>query len=426
MNGIPIPSKAAEPILDILRVYIDESAALWEVRSRLVKDPHVTLHSLGRHDQRLAAHLDGLAVAGEEGWPLCIEALKSPSDGAVFAPAIRVLEEKRQDRLEPLLGVCRTAPTAHRGLISAFGWMERDALQDTVSTLLNSDDPLAALVSLAACSLHRVDPGNVLDTRVRNAHPAVRARALRAAGELGRRDLLTAITAALADDDPACQFWTAWSAVMLGDRNLALRALTGNAMRPGPFRSRAFRLALQAMPISAAHAMLQELAKGGGAESWVIEGSGIAGNAGYVPWLIAQMNAPETARRAGEAFSLITGIELGQAGLDRQRPANLAAGPNEDAGDPDVDLNPDDGLPWPDPDRVQRWWEANTSRFETGQRYFMGAPVTHAHCIDVLQHGCQRQRILAAHYLRLLDPGTPLFNTSAPAWRQQRLLAKMR
>jgi hypothetical protein len=35
------------------------------------------------------------------------------------------------------------------------------------------------------------------------------------------------------------------------------------------------------------------------------------------------------------------------------------------------------------------------------------------------------QRILAAHYLCLLEPGTPLFNTSAPALRQQRLLAKM-
>jgi hypothetical protein len=32
---------------------------------------------------------------------------------------------------------------------------------------------------------------------------------------------------------------------------------------------------------------------------------------------------------------------------------------------------------------------------------------------------------VAAQYLRLLDHGTPLFNTSAPAWRQQRLLAKM-
>jgi hypothetical protein len=64
-------------------------------------------------------------------------------------------------------------------------------------------------------------------------------------------------------------------------------------------------------------------------------------------------------------------------------------------------------------------------KFQIGIRYFMGAPVTREHCIDVLKNGYQRQRILAAHYLCLLDPGTPLFNTSAPAWRQQRLLAKM-
>ena len=67
----------------------------------------------------------------------------------------------------------------------------------------------------------------------------------------------------------------------------------------------------------------------------------------------------------------------------------------------------------------------NGSRFQKGIRSFMGAPVTRDHCIDVLKNGYQRQRILAAHYLCLLEPGTPLFNTSAPAWRQERLLAKM-
>jgi uncharacterized protein (TIGR02270 family) len=426
MNGITMSPRAAEPILDILRVHVDESGALREVRSRLVNDPHVTLHSLGRHDQRLAAHLDGLAVAGENAWPLCAEALESPSEGAVFASATRVLEEKHLDRLARLLEICRSARTARRGLISAFGWMESLALRDTVSRLLASEDPQAAEIGLAACSLHRVDPGHVLETRMRDAHPRVRERALRAAGELGRRDVLTAITGALADDDPGCQFWAARSGVMLGDRNLSLRALTGHAMRPGPFRSRAFRLAIQAMPVSLAHTTLQDLAKGGGAEAWVIEGSGVAGNAGYVPWLIAQMNAQETARRAGEAFSLITGMDLAQAGLDRQQPDNLAAGPNEDASDPEVDLNPDDGLPWPDQERVQRWWDANKSRFTPGQRYFMGAPVTREQCIEVLKTGYQRQRILAAHYLCLLEPGTPLFNTSAPAWRQQRLLADMK
>ena len=79
-----------------------------------------------------------------------------------------------------------------------------------------------------------------------------------------------------------------------------------------------------------------------------------------------------------------------------------------------------------DPERIKAWWSKHGGRFQPGTRYFMGAEVTGEHCVDVLKNGYQRQRILAAHYLCLLEPGTPLFNTSAPAWRQQKLLAEMR
>jgi hypothetical protein len=55
----------------------------------------------------------------------------------------------------------------------------------------------------------------------------------------------------------------------------------------------------------------------------------------------------------------------------------------------------------------------------------MGAPVSRDHCIHILKEGYQRQRIAAALYLCLLEPGTQLFPISAPAWRQQRWLEKM-
>jgi uncharacterized protein (TIGR02270 family) len=137
------------------------------------------------------------------------------------------------------------------------------------------------------------------------------------------------------------------------------------------------------------------------------------------------MGKNETARVAGEAFSLLTGADLAFLDLERKPPENFESGPNDDPNDPNVEMDPDDGLPWPHPERIQKWWGANSGRFQAGTRYFLGAPVTREHCLDVLKNGYQRQRILAAHYLCLLEPGTPLFNTSAPAWRQQRLLAKM-
>ncbi len=45
------------------------------------------------------------------------------------------------------------------------------------------------------------------------------------------------------------------------------------------------------------------------------------------------------------------------------------------------------------------------------------------YCKQVLREGTQRQRAVAALLRCLLQPGTLLFPTAAPAWRQQRLLA---
>jgi uncharacterized protein (TIGR02270 family) len=190
-------------------------------------------------------------------------------------------------------------------------------------------------------------------------------------------------------------------------------------------RACAFSVALQAMNVSSAHGVLERLARDPVQLRWLIHGTGIAGDALYATWLMGHMRNDKTARQAGEAFSMITGTDLVLLDFERQPPEDYRSGPNDDPGDPNVDMDPDDGLPWPDVKKVENWWAANASRFEKGQRYFMGAPVTREHCIEVLKNGYQRQRILAAHYLCLLNPGTPLFNTSAPAWRQQRLLAQM-
>jgi hypothetical protein len=60
-----------------------------------------------------------------------------------------------------------------------------------------------------------------------------------------------------------------------------------------------------------------------------------------------------------------------------------------------------------------------------GQRFFMGEPPDAQNCRRVLRHGGQRQRIAAAEHLCLLEPGTRLFPTNAPAWQQQRWLDAM-
>jgi uncharacterized protein (TIGR02270 family) len=409
----------------VVQQHADDVALLASNRMALVEAPHATLDRLNRFDRRLAAHLDGLRLAGAEGWALCEAALETPSPGAVFTVAVRALEERDDTRLDRVVALAQAVPEACPGLLAAFEWIESTRLRGTVANVLQHRDGFKRMVGVAACAAHRVDPRILAGEYLRDADSGVRARSLQAAGELGLRDATRSCVAALTDAEDDCRFRAAWSALLLGDRNRALEALTERGLSAGGHRARSFRLALQAMKTGAAQAVLQQLSGSVENARWLIHGSGIVGDPVYVPWLLKQIRDLPAARVAGEAFSTISGVQLGQAALDGPAPEKFEAGPNDDPDDPNVDMDPDDGLSWPDVERIEKWWAANRSRFTSGQRYFMGAPVTREHCIAVLKTGYQRQRILAAHYLCLLEPGTPLFNTSAPAWRQQRLLAGM-
>jgi uncharacterized protein (TIGR02270 family) len=413
-------------VREIVQQHVDDAVVLADARPALARAAHATLGNLRAADDRLAAHVDGILLAGEHGDVLCDALLETPSPGALFTAAVVALERRDEARMDRLLAVAQALPGAASGLQSAYGWVERSRLQGTVVGLLGSAEPFRQSVGLACCSMHRVDPGIQGRDYVRHPDAAVRARSFRMVGELGLRDLSAICDAASrGDDDPDVQFWAAWTGALLGERQTAVDALAARARLPGAHRERAFRLALQAMPLKSAHAMLQRLASDPGQRRWVVVGSGIAGDPAYVPWLLKQMSDRQMARIAGEAFTLITGIDLGTETLDQPAPVDFEAGPTDDPDDPDVTIDTDEDLTWPDPARVEEWWAEHGRRFSSGTRHFMGVPLTRGHCVTVLRHGRQRQRILAAHYLCLLEPGTPLFNTSAPAWRQQRLLTAM-
>lgn len=413
-----------KPIPLIIQQHAEESAHLRHVRSIQVSAPHVKLHHLRRLDDRLMAHLDGLAVAGEYGSSVCEAALQSPGVGEVFAATVRAIEEKDQSRLHKLFALMIAVPEAQRGLISAFGWTSAQYLQGTCAELLASMEPFQRQVGISACVMHGVDPGAILTQSLTHPEMQLRARVLRATGQLGRRDLLAACENALRDGEEACRFWAAWSALLLGSRGKALETLGTFVLLPNAYRQLAL-LVFKLMAPSQANELLKVLARDPANMRLLIQGAGIAGDPYYIPWLVRQMEDPKLARLAGESFSFITGLDLAYLDLERNAPEGVEFGPNDNPEDENVAMDEDDNLPWPDPTKIQAWWEANKSHFKNGERYFMGAPVTREHCINVLKEGYQRQRIAAAQYLCLLEPGTQLFPTSAPAWRQERWLTKI-
>jgi uncharacterized protein (TIGR02270 family) len=429
---------AGLPVHVVVSQHAEDVVHLCHVREGLTSAPHVSLRQLGMLDDRMAANLDGLALAGQAGLDVCIGSLQHLGVGSTFNVAVRALELKHMDLLRRLFALAEADQDAMRGLLHAFGWVSSQALKSVIRTLLMSGEPAPQVAGLFACVMHRVDPGSALAAALSAPDARLRTWALRVAGEAGRLDLRLPVQGACAAEDAPHRFWAARSALLLGDRSVvALGVLNAFAEGDDPWTDAAAELLLKAIDGDAARQHLRfwsERAKAPGPEGAMarrrlIRRCGVAGDPFFIPWLIGQMHDLAVSRLAGEAFSCITGADLAGLDLERKPPEDagdgLHGGPSEDPDDPRVALDEDESLPWPDPERVQGWWQAHQARFPAGRRVFMGEVPGPAHAIKVLREAGQRQRIAAAQWLCLLVPGTKLFQTAAPAWRQTRWLDAM-
>lgn len=415
---------SAAVISHIVEQHAEEAAFLWILRSYAVHAPHYRLKDLAKLDNRVEAHLDGLRISGSDGWDLCEQALKIGEAGEMFAAGLLALESKDPHKLANVIGIAETAPEAVNGLISALGWTEPSKLSGTVKQLLESKSSFQQLLGISACAVHRVNPGPILSQLIKDtANPlTLRARALRSAGELKCRDLIYPIQDCFQDEAALIRFWAAWSAVLLGNRSQAVEILKTFTVTPvGQFPS-PLPILLRAMSTENSTNLLKGLAQYPDRHRDLVAGAGMIGDPFYIPWLIKQMHTPEMARLAGESFSFITGVDIAYEDLDANRPEGFESGPSENPADDNVALDSDEDLTWPHPGKIQAWWDAKQHQFQTGHRYFLGAPITEAHCRKVLREGYQRQRAAAALELALMKPDEVLFEVRAPGWRQQSLL----
>lgn len=405
----------------VISQHAEEAAFQWLLRSQAVHAPHYSLADLAKLDDRVEAHLDGLRVAGDAGWEVCRREQAWEEAGEVFAAAHLAFVSGRDDRIAAVCDAVLAAPATLPGLVSALGWLDWERAQPHAHALLAAEAPLLRRAGLAACAVHRQDPGPALDAALRDPDPAVAPRALRAAGELGRREALPRCLELCAADDPDTAYWAAWAAAVLGDRGAADH-LVAIAAAGGRHAERACLAAARRLDPARAHDWRRQLAAPDGNPRLAVQAAGAIGDPQLVPWLIEQMAVDDLARPAGEAFSLITGLDLAYLDLDRDPPDDFAAGPTEDADDEDVAMDPDEDLPWPDPERVAAWWSAHGRAFKTGERHLLGEVIREKGLQRVLGAGLQRQRAAAALELVYLQPGRLLFEVRARGDRQRRRL----
>ncbi len=400
-----------------------DSAMTWLRRRNATHAPHYNLKDLIKLDGKLEAYVDGLRVAGEPGWNVAAEAMGSGEPEDLFPAALLAFESGKAERIQAVLDAAEEAPETLPGLASALAWMPFGSVEGHLRRLLDSPSIIQRRASLTAFALHRQDPGPSLQAALSDADPALQARALRAAGELGRRDLLGQLRNAFGAADEACRFWARWSAVLLGDFYSA-EGLKAFVTPASPFQERALRVVMRGLDHQAALAFQQELAYNPATQRLATQAAGILGDPALIPWIQNQFAVSQNARVAGEAFTMITGVDLAYDDLEMTAPDDFESGPNDDPDDENVDLDADEDLPWPHPPLIQDWWAKHQGRFPAGTRHLAGKPIDVANLLEVLRTGTQRQRSRAALELSMLQPGTPLPNAAAPGFRQLQTLAQ--
>lgn len=411
-------------IHQVIFQHAEEAAFLWLLRDGAVGAAHFALEDVTRLDERLEAHIDGLRVAGDPGWEVARTAMvENIEPGEVFAAAVLAFEGGDEAKVKEALGAGTAKPEAMRGLVSALGWLDRDAASQHIRALVNAADPLLKRVGSAASAIHRINPGiSVLQEAFASEDVFLKARAFRAVGELGMMDAHITLRANLKAKDKTVRFWAAWSNALLNGNKDAVAHLQQVAEVGGPFARRSAQMAMRRLPTRDGKLWLLRLVKELRQIRVALAAAGAMGDPDVVPFLIDQMKTPSMARAAGESLSLITGVNLAYDKLEGPKPEGFEAGPTEDPEDENVSLDPDDNLSWPDPALVQKWWTSKQNRFSKGTRYLLGQPISLESARQALKLGYQRQRGAAAIELAILQPGRALFNIHAPGFQQQRLL----
>ena len=408
-------------IADIICQHAEEASFLWLLRDGAVCAPHYSLKDLAELDERIEAHVDGLRIAGETGWEICKEQLAWEEPGEVFVAAVLAFEIGREEYINEVIETGTQSLELVRGVISALSWLTYEQAQPYIQSLCTSGDPIRQRIGIAATAVHRRDLGERLNEAVCATEAIVRSRALRAVGELGRSDLLNTCKLQLNDEDKDCRFWAAWSVARLGDLS-GFDILKEVARGKGFLAENAAEMVGRCAGTAEALAWQHQLASDEKHLRIALKVAGAIGVPDSIPWVMEMMEAPELARIAGEAFTMITGVDIAEEDLEAELSEGFEVGPTEAAEDEAVEMDPDEDLPWPKVELIQRWWQGHQGQFQKGVRYLMGKPISAESLQQTLGEGFQRQRAAAALELALLQPGQPLFETRARGNRQQALL----
>jgi len=141
--------------------HLEEFRFLWEQRRAALRSPDLTLRDVGRLDERMAAHLEGLLLTGVAAVPVLEAGLSGDDPSGVFASAYVLLSLRDPTAAERVMEAFQSAEAEkldgfREALCQGPIEMIEPALRDAAAS---APAPHAAAALEALAFHHRPDPG---------------------------------------------------------------------------------------------------------------------------------------------------------------------------------------------------------------------------------------------------------------------------
>jgi uncharacterized protein (TIGR02270 family) len=413
---------------DIVAEHLDEAGFCRTCWDAALHAPNYTAAEVQEGpEERLRAHLDALVLGGRPvAERVLVPALDHEDAPTAFAAAWSLLASEEGDFDDAVVGAFAAAE-GPRGrelaralalapshapsdrLVQALPGLPPAARAEAARTLtrwfegsgdirrwLASDDPALIAGTLRGLSGDLTSWAELLERHLRATDPAVVSAAIRPGLCVGLVDAWDACVVSATGGDPGA------------DDLIALSTLGG----------------------AAEHAAVERALQSPGSRRSALFALGFSGRRRAAELCLEIIDMEDrdlaAARVAGEAFSAITGLVI-EGAYARREPDDDDAG--DDLGARDADSPrasvAEAALPLTDGPAIRAWWASAASRFQPGQRYLGGAPISAAGLVAALTGGPMRRRPGLALELAVRSRGAFTVDTTDWISRQRAALAAL-
>lgn len=407
--------------LDIIEEHIEEADFLWQQRNIALASRDYNFDELGGLEERLLAHLDGLLVGGNEAWELLGPKIASREVGEVFAATFTALESRTADKVDHVQKAFTTAEgetlEGIRHGMYHTAYLETEKLFGDYHNLKSNNNRAVVVDILSFRRTRELEPH--LGTFLNDEDPVVVASAIEAIGRLRSAQYKDRVEQLLNAGDSSICYAAMRTGLLLGSKKAINACRKAVADQRAEANSAVILLGLAGLDEDLP--TISNAIKDAKSSREAITALGTMGKIGAMDELIRYATDPSLSRLTGEAVYRITGVDLEKEELIVQGPVDPEiGGENKEEDDFVEDL--DEGLPIPDPTKLEIWWRRIAPKFAGGIRYRHGQPHGREILIEILKNGSLPERHDAAFELTLEDMSCPYLETYAFTTQQRRVI----